>query len=279
MGILFRDGRSAVGGAAVVMLAIAQTLTSCDSDSRNDSQSGQLRNGWVTNCAGPSFALFLADGSKGPWPDRPVFRVNDELVLAIPKENSPSANKLESQPSVCKDISDLPPVSYLTFKIIGNWSGDHEPQDARSAERDKQFRPDVVGVRLEREMPSIMSAQEQEETRLTGDKFLRENSIGVTETGDLTCLVPTPAFTFFSCYRHPSKPDSKGTRFRYRDYSSTPFILIQANYISPRYGHIHIHWTAWTLNISHALEIDDAIWKSIEEWNLLNKPAIQTQQP
>jgi hypothetical protein len=279
MVILFRDGRSTVGGAGLLILAIAQTLTSCDSDSRHDSQSAQRKSGWVTNCAGPSFARFSADGSKGPGPDCPVFKINDELVLAIPRENAPIANKIENQPGDCKKITDLPSVSFLTFKITGNWSGAETPQTLPTLGDNKNVQADVVGVRLERETPNSLSADEQEKLRQMGAAMLRETSSGVTEIGDLTCLVPKPAFTFFSCYRNRFKADSKGTRFRYRDYSGNPFILIQADYLSPRYGHIHVYWSAWTLNISNALEIDDAIWKSIEEWNLLDKSAIKTQQP
>jgi hypothetical protein len=29
-----------------------------------------------------------------------------------------------------------------------------------------------------------------------------------------------------------------------------------------------VDWQAWILDVSHALDIDAAVWKSIENWNI-----------
>jgi hypothetical protein len=48
------------------------------------SRTPEMEAGWVTNCAGPEFSKF---GGAGPGPERPLFKVTDQLVLAIPKEH------------------------------------------------------------------------------------------------------------------------------------------------------------------------------------------------
>src|SRR5580698_6612236 len=125
MGILFRDGRLTISSAVLVMLAIAQALTSCDSDSRN----AQLKNGWVTNCAGPVFTLGAQPGSSGTDTERPVFRINDQFVLAVPKSNAPFGASIDREPRECKKISDLPPAHFLSFEISGSWSAPYRSED------------------------------------------------------------------------------------------------------------------------------------------------------
>jgi len=278
MGILFRDRRLTIGVTVVVMLAIAPTLTSCDSNSRNDSQSAQLKNGWVTNCAGPVFNRFSHYSNAGPGPERPVFRVTDELVLAVPKANSPSAASIDSEPPKCRAISDLTPVPYLYFVISGNWSAGYKPEDIPIVAGNKQFQPDLAIVRIEGEMPERRSAEDLRELDRLQREALQQQSTGTREIGGLTCLVPKPGVDWFICSGNRSASATELTRLRYRDYSATPFILVLSEYTSARYG-IRVYWKAWISDVSHALDVDRAIWNSIEEWSLLNKPAAQAANP
>jgi hypothetical protein len=280
MGILLRDGRSTIGGAVVVMLAIAQTLTSCDSDSRTDARNPQLANGWVTNCTGPAFSRFSQGGNAGPGPERPVFRINDQLVLAVPKKNWPSAGKFDREPPACRQISDLPPAPYLYFVISGNWSAGYKPEDVPIVGGNKQFQPDIVTVRIEREIPSKLSVEEQQRWDQGRREGLQYHSTERREMGGLTCFVPEgqgPEWGF--CYGSRTKADPDVTELRYRKDSGIPFVLLLADYPSSRHGGIHMYSQVWTSDVSHALDIDAAIWKSIEDWNLLNKPAAQAAQP
>ena len=57
----------------------------------------------------------------------------------------------------------------------------------------------------------------------------------------------------------------------------TPFLLLQANYRSSHYGGIHVYWQVWTSDLAHGRDIDQAIWNSLTDWNLLDAPA-QTAQ-
>jgi len=248
-------------------LAITALMTSCDSQS----QSPQLAHGWVTTCAGPVFSAVTGSGSPIAGTGQPVFRVNDQLVLAVPKVNGPSANRIESEPHECRQISDLPLAHFLYFVISGNWSAGYQPADVPVVGGNKEFMPDVVTVRIEPQVPSTLSEEDQRKIdQMTADSS-QQNYIGTREIGGLTCLVPKPAITFFSCSSSRPGTGAGVVRLRYRDYANTPFVLLQAGYLSPRYGGIQVYWTAWTLDVSHALEIDAAIWKSIEAWNLLNK--------
>lgn len=231
----------------------------------------------MTNCAGPAFNRFSPDDNSAPGPDRPVFKINDQLVLAVPKNNWPSAS-IDRDPRECRKISDLPPAHHLYFVISGHWSAGYKPEDIPIVGGSSEFQPDVVTVRIEPQIPSTLSVEDQRTIdQITADSS-RQNYIGTREVGGITCLVPKPAITFFSCSSNRPGAGADIVRLRYRDYANTPFVLLQAGYTSPRYGGIQVYWTVWTLDVSHAPEIDAAIWKSIEAWNLLDKAAAQPER-
>src|SRR5882724_1292025 len=230
----------------------------------------QVENGWVTNCAGPAFSRFSQDSSSGPGPERPIFKINDQLVLAVPKQNWPSAGRIESEPIMCRNISDLPVAPYVYFVIRGNWSAGYKPEDIPIVSGKKVFQPDVATVRIEREMPERRSAEELQKLDESQRKAQQHASAGTREVDGLICLVPKLGMDWFVCSGSRTASDTEVTRLRYREYDATPFILVLAEYTSPRYG-IHVYWKAWISDISHALDIDRAIWDSIEKWNLFNK--------
>jgi hypothetical protein len=49
----------------------------------------------------------------------------------------------------------------------------------------------------------------------------------------------------------------------------TPFYQLEGDYESPHYGGIRIYWNVWTLDVAHGRDIDQAIWNSLAEWNLV----------
>ena len=237
----------------------------------------QLANGWVTNCSGPEFSKFSPNRNAGPGPDRPVFRINDRLVLAVPAKNMPSAGRLEDEPRGCRTIADLPKVPYLYFVVQGDWSGVYNPDDVPLEGDRKQFRPDAVTVRIELEPPSPLSVEDQREIDRSVSKVWHEDLLEPQEIGGLTCgkiaeVVRRVTMGGMRCSgrRAPSDPDE--IRFDTSVYSITPFLLLHANYRSSHYGGIHVYWQVWTLDLAHGRDIDQAIWKSLTEWNLVSGP-------
>jgi hypothetical protein len=216
----------------------------------------------------------------GPGPERPTFKINDELVLAVPQKNWPSAGKFDRAPPECRKISDLPLAPYLYFVISGNWSADYKPGDIPIVGGKRDFEPDIVTVRIEREVPSKISVQEQQ--RLDQERWegLQYDSTERREIGGLTCFVPKgwgPTWGF--CFGRRTSLDPELTALRYRRDSAIPFVLMLADYRSSRHRGIHVYWQGWVSDVSRALDIDAAIWKSIEDWNLLSKPAAQAEAP
>jgi hypothetical protein len=264
MGILFRDGRSTIGGAVLVMLTIAVIMNSCDSESRNPPQA----NGWVTNCTGPAFSRLSQDGKSAPGPERPIFKLNDELIMAVPTRNLPST-RIAAEPRQCREISDLPLAPFLYFVISGNWSAGYKPQDIPIIGGNRQFQPDVVTVRIEPESRSKLPVEDQQKVNQLIREAQERDSAGTREIGGLTCFVPKTSGRT-DCFGPRSNGDPDVTKLHYYTYSSTSFVLLQADYSSSRYGRLHVYWQTWTSDVSHALDIDAAIWESIEEWNLLN---------
>jgi hypothetical protein len=269
--------RARPGATVLATMAIATILTGCDSHS--SSRNPQLENGWVTNCTGPAFSQFSQNSNAGPGPERPVFKINDQLVLAVPKKNWPSAGKLDREPPECRQISDLPLAPYLYFVIWGNWSAGYKPEDVPIVGGKKEFQTDAVTVRIEREIPSKLSVADQQRFDRVRREGLQHDSTERREIGGLTCFVPEgwgPVWGYCSGSRTKADPDV--TELRYRKDSAIPFVLLLADYPSSRHGGIHVYWQVWTSDVSHVLDIDAAIWKSIEEWDLLNKPAAQAAQ-
>lgn len=264
------------GAIFLAYVAIASMSIGCDS--HRSSRNIQLQNGWVTNCEGPVFSKYLQNANAGPGFRRPIFGINDQLVLAVPEQNMPSANSIENEPPECKQIGDLPRAAYLTFVIWGDWSAGYKPEDVPTAGGSKQFKPDVVSVRIEQELPSTLSIEEQQKMERLLLELQKRDSIGTLESGGLTCFIPKPAVEWFHCSGRLTKAYPDVTKIMYRKYSATPFVLVLADYPSSRYGGIHLYWKAWILDVANARNIDLAIWKSIEDWNLVNKPGAQAAQ-
>jgi hypothetical protein len=254
----------------LVLVVTSGVLMGCDLGS----QSPQLANGWVTNCSGVEFSKFSPDGDAGPGPSRPVFRLSDQLVLAVPKENWPSANRIWHEPWKCRTIRDLPEVHYIYFVIRGDWSGSYDPQDVPVEGGRKEFLPDAVTVRIEREPPDPWTPEDRHKVEQILGKFWDE-LLEKREVGGLMCgrvaipNQPRPQGGLFcSGHRTPSDPDT--IILDTKTYSS-PFVLIDAGYPSKHYGGIHVYWNVWTLDVARARDIDQAVWKSLKSWNLLEK--------
>jgi hypothetical protein len=265
-------GGSRPGAIVLAMLATAANLTSCGSDTQNP----QLANGWVTNCSGPEFSKFSQTSGAGPGPARPVFRINDQLVLAVPKNNGPSAGRIEREPRECRTISDLTKVPYLYFVIRGNWSGSYNAKDVPLEGGRKKFLPDAVTVRIERDPPDTSTIDEQrKDEQIT--RNLRNKLLDKQEIGGLTCgrnaMPPHPGYKGgLVCW--DDRASSNADRFGFRTFAyeeMTRFVWIDAHYRSRHYGGIQVYWDVWTLDLAHARDIDQAIWNSLTEWNLIEE--------
>lgn len=92
-------GVSVLGFAMISIIGLFNPLRSPDTQAI--ARNIPLANGWVTNCTGPEFGGSKGDGFAGPGPDRPVFRVTDQLVLAVSNSKWPSSGRIESEPREC----------------------------------------------------------------------------------------------------------------------------------------------------------------------------------
>jgi hypothetical protein len=263
------------------LLGCLALLTGCvkmESPTPETARTPELEAGWVTNCAGPEFSQY---GRVAPGPDQPVFKATDQLVLAVPKANRPRAASMSRQPGECKKISDLPPAHFVQFLLQGNWSAGYRPEDIPTfRDGTKRFWPDRVFVRIEPEHVNTLSPEEQRKGAQLGWDMRHDPTEKKFEIDGLRCSVPkwmTSGAYFCRAPGAAADPDAdpEVLTLKYFPNSAAPFILIQANYRSPRYGKTHLYWQVWTSNISHALEIDGAIWKTLSEWNLLPTPEAQ----
>ena len=266
-------------GKVVLIVIIVATLALVaflnpisESDSRTDSQKAQLANGWVTNCEGPAFNKLSRRANSGSG-SNPVFRINDQLVLAVPRENSPSTTGIDREPRECRKLEDVPLANFLYFVIRGNWSAGYKPGDIPVVSGKRQFQPDIITVRIQREIVNPLPVEEQQKVKNLLQKWAQENSAGSREVGGLTCSIPNYAGSPPHCSSDRSNSE---LHFSYSSYSATPFVFVNADYPSSRYGRIQVYWQGWISDISHALDIDAAIWKFIADWDLKDNTESQT---
>ena len=250
----------------LAMLAIASVIVSCDSGT--GARDSQLANGWVTGCTGPEFNRIPRGISSASSAEKPVFKISDQLVLAVPKTNWPSANRIDHAPRECRTIRDLPTSHYLYFVIRGSWSAGYKPEDIPVVGGSKQFQPDAVTVRIEKEVPSRLSAEERRKVEQIQRKWQQDYSKGTQEIDGLTCLIPVVGVEWTNCFSSRKNSGSGVARLRYRRGYGTSFVLIQADYAAPRYGGVHVYWQTWTSDITHAMSIDNEIWESLGAWNI-----------
>jgi hypothetical protein len=139
------------------------------------------------------------------------------------------------------------------------------------------LQPGVVTVFIQRQPPSKSSEAEQQQLEQAWQGALKQGSTGTREIGGLTCFVPKPGWEWSFCSGKQTTSDSDVTSYRYRRYGATPFALLIADNESSRYGGIYVHWTVLTVDVSHALDIDRAVWNSLADWNLVTEPENKTE--
>jgi hypothetical protein len=173
---------------------------------------------------------------------------------------------------------------YLYFVIRGNWSGTWNDADIPLIDRKKLFLPDAVTVRIDRDPSRSSISDEQRKDDEAFDKAKSDQLVDKREIGGVTCGrhdVPVHGEYKggFLCWGHRAPPDYDALTFRTFPDTRTPFIWIDAQHESRRYGGINVHWQVWTLDIARAHDIDQAIWDSLTEWNLVSEPLATAVQP
>jgi hypothetical protein len=220
----------------------------------------QWQRGWVTDCVGPDFSKSAVNGVTGPGSERPVFRINHQLVLAVPKRYWPNAGSLGHEPRTCTKLGDLPTAAYLYFNVQGNWSSGYDQRNVPTVDGSSHappVQPDMVVVRIERiHTQSKRPAGENEAIQGIERNVEQDESSRARQIAGLMCAD--------WCWGS-NGPDKVSLRYWQR---STSFVEIHAYYESTRYGGLTVWWKSFTSDISHWRDIDDEVWKLIAEWKL-----------
>jgi len=252
--------------ALPLALALASLTGACDSsNSGPNSPQWRLERGWITNCTGPEFSRFAQNGARGPGPNRPIFRINDQLVLAIPSEHWPYTQSIEREPRECAKLGDLPPVGFVVFYFQGHWSAGYKPSDVPLIDGTRAT-PDWVWVRVERkEDDSKLSAADRQYAEEHRRNFMEEDRKRGRQVAGLTCSMV--------CWGDPlpgSEPNPDVVSLKYYQRNSS-FVQIYTDYRSHKYGGTRMYWIAVTSDLAHWRAIDDEVWKRVAEWNLLKQ--------
>ena len=214
--------------------------------------------GWA-NCVGPEFNKIALDSETGPGPELPVFRINRQFVLAVPKKYLPNAGSFGHEPRTCTKLSDLLSLHDLYFQIRGNWSGNKLNDGSVGAPlQASHVRFDTVTVRIDRALPKPQRSEEELKSwakinREQDDKFAAE----AQEIGGLKCVD-------FSCQGFNG---FETARLRY--WQRSGFVEIHASYNSDRYGGLQVWWTGDVADISQWQSIEHEIWRLVANWSVL----------
>ena len=254
-----RSSRLRIAGIVVLVVAVTIT-TSCRAKAEDSKEKG-----WVINCAGPDFKKFSQPGSKALGPDRPAFRINDRLVVAVPATFNPAALPNPGEPSPCRSLSDLKPVPFLTFGFQGDWSTKHPPSDLpKYHTRMRDVRADWVSIRIEQSPPPLHPTGEVNAEREPYEDVVKEIA-GLSCAGSETVGGNYP----FHCIGS----ENRGTPevvLRYGGWTAST-VVIDASYVSSRYGGVRIYWRVYTSSPANWREIDHQIWHLLSEWDLADE--------
>lgn len=226
----------------------------CGAKPRNS----QWKWGWA-NCTGPEFNKFALDSETGPGPELPVFRINRELVLAVPKKYFPSAGSLGHEPRTCTKLIDLLTVNDLYFYVFGNWSA--VKSNDRLVDTPAPVPgvgPNRVTVRIDRALPQPQRYAEE----LKGWEKLdrqRDAEFGAAARAisGLRCANWCEGFNGF---------ETVSLRYWQRD----GFVEIHASYNTKRYGGLQVWWRANVSDLSQWQSIEREIWERVAEWRVLD---------
>ena len=228
-------------------------LAWCGAEPRNSR--GKL--GWV-NCAGPDFRKIAQDSETGPGPELPVFKLNRQLVLAVPKKYLPNAGSLGHEPRTCTKLSDLLTHQYLYFYVLGDWSSGAKPSNVISSNvPEAGVRSEWLTVRIDRALPEPQRSVEDLKIWEKLDRQRAEEfAAAAREIGGLRCASWCEGFNGF---------ETVSLRYWQRD----GFVEIHASYNSKRYGGLQVYWTTNVSDLSQWQSIEHEIWKLIDEWSVL----------
>ena len=244
-----------------------------------DARKAELDAGWVTNCIGSEFvALKDFDGKPDPA-RRAVFRINGQLVLSIPISQSPYGMSLDRTPMKCEKIANLPITSFVHFALQARGSaspGEGSSQRINGADGPSTVSPDYLNVRIDLRGPDAAepgaagSFPPNVEERIEGGNAypsLRQY-VESQSFEDLHCSRIGPGGDW-QCLGKRHEGGAPEIFFKYSEFPpDRRFVQIYANYYSTKYGGIDVNWHTVTSSVSNWREIDDEVWKHLDEWNL-----------
>jgi hypothetical protein len=215
--------------------------------------------GWA-NCVGPEFNKFALDSETGPGPELPVFKLNRQLVLVVPKKFLPNAGSLGHEPRTCTKLSDLFTHQYLYFFVRGDWSSGAKPNNVIPANvPEAGVRSEWLTVRIDRALPEPQRSVEELKSWEKLDRQRDEEfAAAAREIGGLRCASWCNGFNGF---------ETVSLRYWQRD----GFVEIHASYNTKRYGGLQVYWSTNVSDLSQWQSIEHEIWKLVAEWSVLDR--------
>jgi hypothetical protein len=217
------------------------------------------------------------------WVGQPaIFRLSDELVLAIPPQHQQFWKQRNQVVRAPADYKRLPKGGQIGFEMfMPDFSG-YTPENYEvefhqdkveigwvMPSDPKQMKPGAPG----RHVPNMLSRLAES----TIDLNLYEEKFG------LKCYEPKPRPSeTLLCYgiRDASTGEQIYLRIMHPTSGNT-FVTnpqMQARYFSSKYGGTEILWSAHMKHFEHWQKIDQQIWNYIDQWNLVKPTTINNSK-
>jgi len=221
--------------------------------------------------------------------DQPrVFKLNNELILAVPSEYqrfAPQDSRVIRKTKEM-DLSTIPTVPSVGFSMfMPDFSG-YTPANINQEFNDQRI--DIIGIQVEDlpdpSRPGAPGAYPQNMFKnlinakvINPDKFSQKFGLkcfeNPNEKEELRALHPDSLISEF-CLGEVNRSGIQLFMLKvhvppYPTWAKYP--LIQASYYSPLYGGINVSWRTNVKNLQYWRQIDEQIWKNIESWNIAAK--------
>jgi len=137
-------------GIIVVAMIVAAAVFSPGWDSSKPVQAHLAYWQKPLTCRGPDFREVQPDPDSAPDEPRSIFRMSDQMVLAIPRHylGGPWDENLPANIVHCGSISDLPQIQHLYIRFKGRWSGTYDVRELpRDNNGDLEY-PDIAGLHV-----------------------------------------------------------------------------------------------------------------------------------
>jgi hypothetical protein len=220
------------------------------------------------------------------WPGKPALvKLNDELVLAIPPQFHQFWTQYHWLTGRDRAFRPPTPIEKLPYARGAGFTM-HMPDFSG-------YTPDNYLIEFNKKVVDVvwLSAESMDQIKPGAPGTYPPNMFDRVSTGPYRAFDPEKYEEKYGlrCYKDRDQESDEQYCYGRRDSNIEEYILLRITVppykrttqfplmttmnFSPKYGGLELGWRTHMDNFPHWREIDAQIWKYIDEWNIVKKPA------